>query len=76
MEESGNYSKKDIFDTIQQLKNDKNIITVEIDAKTKNKQVADEFEKLGILSGEKTRKDENGKEQKYRQVDNIDEAQV
>lgn len=73
MESSGQYTKKDIFDTIQQLKNDKNIITVEIDAKTKNKKVAKELEELGILSGEKT-KGKGHNQYKYRQVDDIDEA--
>lgn len=73
MESSGQYTKKDIYNTIQQLKNDKNIITVEIDAKTKSKKVAEELEELGILSGEKAGvKGHN--QYKYRQVDDIDEA--
>ena len=49
--QSEGYSSKDIFDTIQQLKNDENVITVEIDAKTKSPKVAEELEKLGIFSG-------------------------
>lgn len=51
---SSGYSGKEIFDTIEQLKNDKNVITVEIDAKTKNKQVVEELEKLGLASNSKT----------------------
>ena len=54
MKASGQYSSKDIFDTIQQLKNDDNVITVEIDAKSKSPKVAEELEKLGIFSGTKT----------------------
>lgn len=52
--QSEGYSDKDIFGTIQQLKNDDNVITVEIDAKSKSPKVAEELEKLGIFSGTKT----------------------
>lgn len=54
MKASGQYSSKDISDTIEQLKNDDNVITVEIDTKTKSPKVAEELEKLGIFSGTKT----------------------
>lgn len=50
MKASGQYSSKDIFDTIQQLKDDENVITVNIDAKSKSPKVAEELEKLGIFS--------------------------
>ena len=73
MEASGQYSSKDIFDTIQQLKDDKNVITVEIDAKSKSSKVAGELEKLGILSGNKT--EGIGRNQfEYREINNIDKA--
>ena len=73
MKASGQYSSKDIFDTIQQLKDDENVITVEIDAKSKSPKVAEELEKLGILSGTKT--EGRGRNQfEYREINNIDKA--
>lgn len=71
--QSEGYSDKDIFGTIEQLKNDDNVITVEIDTKTKSSKVAEELEKLGILSGTKT--EGRGHNQfEYREINNIDKA--
>lgn len=71
--QSEGYSDKDIFGTIEQLKNDDNVITVEIDAKSKSSKVAGELEKLGILSGTKT--EGRGRNQfEYREINNIDKA--
>lgn len=51
LESSGEYTAKQIFDIIKQVKDNKNVITIDIKADSSTSSIIDQLSKIGVVSG-------------------------